>query len=456
MTPLRSVFLAVIVLASCSHIRAAETSVYEQAPDPIEASLQLVRTARAGYGGSQDTSSPDVFFEDGLNEAEVVYLALSRHPDIRAADARRNAIVGDLEGARLYPNPQFEAGFEEGEPGGNLGGAEFNFALSQQILTGGRFGKRIRAAKGSTKAASWSYFEAGALLAAEARRGFFRVLATKELERITSDQVSLAKELLSIVERRLEAGATTLSEKLRAESFLASVRTKETRARATLEVAEANLRGLLIDVPAETPWSGHLPSIRIPDEVEAVLNVLEKTSPTLRRLAMELAVAEARVSVAIAGRRPNLTVGLGVRRNRAIDDTSYMATIGAPLPVSNRNQGMILRTRAEVVEAKALLESAQYRLRATARGLLSQLTRTKEQILAFREVVIPKAREALDLSRTGYQQGKFPYINVLDTQRELASALQQELQLRLEYALIQIRLDTALGYPLAPITGESR
>lgn len=417
------------------------------APDPLEAAAARVLPYRQGYTDDLPVDLLARLPEGGLDEAEAVLLSLARHPILRAAGSRRDAVLGDVTGARLYPNPSFELEAEEVEPGANLGGAEFNALLRQQILTAGRLGKRVRAAERQREVAGWAYLETGVALAAEVRAAFLRVLAARELVSISQEQVGLAKELVSIVARRLVAGATNLAEKLRAESFLASVETRLLQAQATLGVSEASLRGLLPGVPANPEWQGDLPIPAEPPRTAPVLPEIDELSPSLQRLARSIQAARARLVLARTGRRPNVEVGLGVRRNRAIDDTSYLASFGVPLPVRDRNQGGIVRARAEIAEAEANLDAERLRVRARIEGLSVRLTRLLEQIRTYRDVVLPKARQALELSRAGYQRGKFPYLNVLDAQRELASALGDELQLRLQYALTRVQLDQALGYP---------
>lgn len=384
---------------------------------------------------------------DGVDELEAVLLSLVRHPDMEVARARRAGVEGGLRGARLYPNPVLQLGAEEVEPGADLSGAELTFLLQQQVLTAGRYPKRVRAAQQALDAADWNYFEAGVALAAEARGAFLRVLAAQEMVRLAEEQVALAGELVSIVSRRLVAGATTRAELLRAESFQATVETSLQRAWAVRGVNNAELRGLVPGLPAEAVWVGELPEAGPQPATWGVELEVARSSPQLRRLEAAREAARAQVEVARTGRHPNVTVGVGVRRNRAVDDTSYMANLSLPLPTSNRNQGGIAQASAKVAEVSAELASAGLRVRAQARGLMVTLEKLREQALTYRNVVVPKAREALELSHLGFQRGKFAYLNVLDAQRELAGALRNELQLRLQYGLTRVQLDAVLGYP---------
>lgn len=416
-------------------------------PNPLQEAIARVFPYREEYRDPLPPAAIRKLEEDGIDEHEVVLLTLLRHPDVTVAEAQRLATEADLQGARLYPNPWLQMEAEEVEPGAQLGGAELNFLLRQQVLTGGRYSKGIRTARRRVEAAEWSFYEAAATLAAEARSSFLRVLASRELVALSREQERLAEALASVVTKRVTAGSTSLAEQLRAEVFVADTSTRRARAEATLEVTNIALRALLVETSREPSWVGVLPDSRPPPTPSRVQDLLTDTSPTLARLQSTYQASRASLSTERARRHPNLAVGLGVRRNRASDDTSYLATLGLPIPLSDRNQGGIQRSHAESLEARAALDSARLRLGARSQGLLATLSQLHHQCESFRTVILPKAREALELSQTGFRSGKFPYINVLDAQRELSASLRRELELRFEYALTKVQLEALLGYP---------
>ena len=79
-------------------------------------------------------------------------------------------------------------------------------------------------------------------------------------------------------------------------------------------------------------------------------------------------------------------------------------------------------------------------------GTASQRLRTAaEQVASYRERILPKANEALRLVQSGFEQGKFGFIDLLDTQRttaEVRLAYQQKL---LELNVAQAELEALLA-----------
>jgi cobalt-zinc-cadmium efflux system outer membrane protein len=66
------------------------------------------------------------------------------------------------------------------------------------------------------------------------------------------------------------------------------------------------------------------------------------------------------------------------------------------------------------------------------------------QAASYHERILPKAAEALRLVKTGFEQGKFSFIDLLDTQRttaEVRLAYQEKL---LELNIAQVELEALL------------
>ena len=64
-----------------------------------------------------------------------------------------------------------------------------------------------------------------------------------------------------------------------------------------------------------------------------------------------------------------------------------------------------------------------------------------EQVANYRERILPKATEALRLVQTGFEQGKFNFIDLVDTQRTTAEARLAYQQKLLELNIAQAELE---------------
>ncbi len=86
--------------------------------------------------------------------------------------------------------------------------------------------------------------------------------------------------------------------------------------------------------------------------------------------------------------------------------------------------------------AAAELTATEYRLLQELISLEARLRAAGEQVIAYRDRILPKAEEALRLVQGGFEAGKFGFIDLLDTQRTVAEA-------RLAYQEKLLELNTA-------------
>ena len=115
------------------------------------------------------------------------------------------------------------------------------------------------------------------------------------------------------------------------------------------------------------------------------------------------------------------------------------------MPIIDRSKGRKQEAQANVSVAEAELAAIEQRLLRDW-GTASQRLRTAaEQVASYRERILPKANEALRLVQRGFEEGKFGFIDLLDTQRtaaEVRLAYQQKL---LELNVAQADLEALLA-----------
>ena len=126
----------------------------------------------------------------------------------------------------------------------------------------------------------------------------------------------------------------------------------------------------------------------------------------------------------------------------------FMVTV--PLPIIDRSKGRKQEAQASVSVAESELTAVEQRLLRDW-GVASQRLRTAvDQVANYRERILPKANEALRLVQRGFEEGKFGFIDLLDTQRtaaEVRLAYQQKL---LELNIAQADIEALLAWVPSP------
>ena len=141
---------------------------------------------------------------------------------------------------------------------------------------------------------------------------------------------------------------------------------------------------------------------------------------------------------------PDVKVGVAGGRIGATDESIVQLGFSLPLPILDRGKGKRQEARANVNIAEAELHAAQQQLHREWANALKRYRTAAEQVANYRERMLPKATEALRLVQTGFEQGKFGFIDLVDTQRMTAEARLAYQQKLLEMNLAQAELEALL------------
>lgn len=141
---------------------------------------------------------------------------------------------------------------------------------------------------------------------------------------------------------------------------------------------------------------------------------------------------------------PDVKMGLAGGRIGETDQSIIQLGFSVPLPLIDRGKGKLQEARANVSEAEAELHVAQQQLQREWANAQQRYRTAAEQVASYRERILPKAAEALRLVQTGFEQGKFNFIDLVDTLRTTAEARLAYQQKLLEMNIAQAELEALL------------
>jgi cobalt-zinc-cadmium efflux system outer membrane protein len=144
--------------------------------------------------------------------------------------------------------------------------------------------------------------------------------------------------------------------------------------------------------------------------------------PQLRVIQLSRQQAELSARRANLETRPDVNVGVAGGQEAGTGHSIVEFKVGIPLPIFDRSRGLKKETRATVQELIAREEQTRRELSVQAAAAYLRFQSAAAQAAIYRNGVIPKAEAAMKLLQTGYDQGKFGLIDLLDTQRTVAEA----------------------------------
>ncbi len=392
---------------------------------------------------------------EALTLEDALRLAADNNPELQAAMDRTDAAAGRARQAGLWDNPSLNLNAEEWpvSGGGGFNDAKQTVGISQTVPFPGK--RRLERAIGTTGLEQ----TAVALelrrreLVREVTSAYYRTLAAQNLVTVAGDLVSVAESSANYARERVRAGAAADQEQLRAEISLE-------QARAELEgfrQQQATAHQLLVQFLGDTTFIEHQLSGVLPETAD--LDKLNRPPETWLLRHPELIMAEtgqkqADLQLKRAGLKPYPDVTVALAGGRLGDTSQSIVELGLtiPLPLIDTSRGDRQEAAANVRVAEAERLAAEIRLLTEWRSACVRFRTAAGQVDTYRDRILPRANEALRLVRTGFEEGKFGFIDLLDTQRTAAEVRLAYQHRLLELGLAQAEIEYFTGRPAPAAT----
>ncbi|MCG3147725.1 MAG: Cobalt-zinc-cadmium resistance protein CzcC [Verrucomicrobiae bacterium] len=368
--------------------------------------------------------SPSVARADALTAEQAVQTALAQNPELLAARQQIEAATGRAVQARLWPNPELELSSEEFPPrGGGFSSAQNLVGVAQTVPFPGKKPLDARIGRQAVTVAEWEYLGREIELVREVKTAFTTALAAEKKVTVSAQLLELARSLADAAAKRVAAGAATDQERLRAEIELDRATVELTAARRELVEAQTTLATLMGRAREPVgPLHGELRETADLPALEQAREQMLARHPNIRAAAAGKERAELELRRAKIEPLPDVTVGVAGGRDFGEKETIMEFRVSLPLPIFDRAQGRKREARAEAEIARFDLTATEQRLIRELSVVDARLRAVAEQVEAYRKRILPKAEEALQLVRGGFEAGKFGFLDLVDTQRTLAES----------------------------------
>jgi len=427
----------------CIVVSACSTSLRDRQWVDRELQERVGATMR---GGAPTALPSGVYLEDGLDEGELVSVALWRNPSLLAELTRIDAARASLDEARRPANPQITVL-------GNFGPVSAVATLLVPLESLWQTPTRTKMAAREADATAESVLMRALdlvrdvrLLHVELGLATDRVVIRRELATISAElaRISAVRARLGDVspleERLLSAEAQTTADAI----DLAETEVKLSRARLAAQLAfdEKMSWGLRASFSAdafETPG------------IKELVAIARAARPDVRAAQFAVDAAMARA---------------GWERTRAVSFSTVVeghwnqpsgpaARVGGrtELPIFGANPGGIGRADAEVARVSAQHKVVAYTTvlevtTAWARAL--QAARSRKR---FEENVLPSLKAAREIATNSFESGDETYLVILDALKRSGDARLRLAELTAEQRRAQCELDRAIGARLLVARG---
>jgi outer membrane protein TolC len=388
-----------------------------------------------------DESAPVLPSPLGLGD--VIDLAIQRRDEIPAAQARTRAaearptLVSALEDPMISPSVDHKPF--------TMDDADRSLTIEQRIpLSGIRRHRRASALADVDRLradASRTALDVGV----QAANAFLMLQERRRTEVLLSEQIALARDVVSAADARYASGTAPQSDVLRAEVEVARLEALARALASEVRGAEAMLNtSLALDPALPVP---PLAPLDLPEALPSwpAIEAALAPRPELAAGRAEVARAEAELQVMRDMYRPMATVRTGPAYTMA-DGQGWMAMVGISLPIWRG------KLRAGVEEAQAMRAMSEADLQAMTRMIqgdaalaLSQLQAARDRQVALRDDVLPRARMAIEPAVASYAAGRLPLVSVIEAVQALWSVQADLISADTELGMAWVRLARASG-----------
>lgn len=443
--------LSAFLMVSCS---AAVSSTFQSGGTrPVLPSGEGARTREADEttGRGEPTSV--------LTLPDAVALALLNNPELAEYSWQVRANEARVIQAGLRPNPEGLVIVEDVFGTGRFRGtreAQVTMQLSQAIELGGKRAARVAAAAGSRDLASREYEVKRVEVLARVTERFIDLLAAQQLVGLAKATLQLDGQTLDATARRVTAGAGSLLDERKARIEVARGRIVAEHAEHELAVARRELAATWgSTTPRFERIEGDLFGRRAFPSYERLTEDLARAPDMLHRLS-EKQLREAEVRLADTKRVPTPIVAAGIRHLEGPNDEAVVFGLIVPLPTSDRNQGGRAEARALLSKSEESRRTTEVRLRTLIFALHQELRHASAALDALEGEILPQAEESVSLSRRGFIEGRFSYLDLADAERTLRAVRKERIETAASYHHLVLEIERLTGEPIDAASHDER
>ncbi len=355
-------------------------------------------------------------------------------------------------GALENPIASYQYGYSDfSEP---FGGKKHRFGLMQPIPWFGTLGARKRVARRVADAAFQDFELERFMTRLDVKSAYFQYyLATRRIE-ITSANLELMKSYEVVVRTRYQAGLTGYAELARTQVELAEMESTLQSMHDMIPPTRIKLLSILnLPDTLSLPEPRELPAFDERFDRDSLIELAISASPELNGAMHEVEARRAELVVAKKEAWPEFMLGVEYERSESINHVGvtekmndYMLGLQMTIPL------WFGKNRAMRKAAESQVQSTEYTLQEKRNDVVAMVAMTHfeyqdalRRMRLYRDGLIPKAQEALEVSFTAYQSGQTEFLMLLEAQQQLLQFELESERARVEAATKLAELEVLCG-----------
>lgn len=437
--------ISLCVLVGC------KTSEHAQVFDPEYAHLthSVYQAWHAAEPAEDAISTVSLLLEGPHPVEEYIRFALNQNPGIQAARKRMEASALQVPVAASLQDPMFGTTVFPNSVQTAAGQQEVALSISQKLPWHGKLSARAELAESQADVSRAQLAAVELATIEKVKLAYYELYFIQQAISVTTAEQKLLGDIRIVANTRYKTGKTSQQDLLRADLEISSIDKDLIQLRQRLESGQARLaRVLHISPETKLLAENHLPDEQVPHDLAWLKRQAVMARPELHTQLAMLERDRQAVDLKRFDYLPDVTLGAtwidvasaGISPVANGQD-SFLITAGINLPIYRKRLDSSVRS----AEAKAVSSAREYdSLRdgtlAEVTDLLAQARSQQEMLLLFREDILPKAHQTLEVSSGAYNVGEVDFLQLIDNWRQL-----------LHYKVSYYRIEASIRQTLAKL-----
>jgi cobalt-zinc-cadmium efflux system outer membrane protein len=420
-------FLLLVVGASCSPSAWAQAS--SQASGPVRITLDEAIQMALAHNHNLLAARTTI----QQSEAQEATANLRPNP----------ALVGDVQFLPIFQPDQFSSDYIDNS-------AQFDLGLSYLFERGKKRQHRLQAAKDQTAVTRSLVADNERSLTFQVAAGFTNTQLAESVLDLAQQNLKSFQNTVDISRERYRAGDISEGDYLKIKLQLLQFQTDVSQARLARVQALADLRRLLgyESVAPDYDVANSFDYRPVSANLEDLQAKALAARPDLRAAQQGVAAANSQYELARANGKRDITAQISYTHITALNTASFFGSV--ELPIFDRNQGEIARTRYAITQAQEQQRATSDQVLTDVRDAYEALRTNDEVLQLYRSGYLDEARQNRDISEYAYKRGAASLLDFLDATRSYRATELAYRQALASYLLALEQLREAVGTRTLP------
>jgi cobalt-zinc-cadmium efflux system outer membrane protein len=356
---------------------------------------------------------------------EAIRLALQRN---HALQAQRTMILQNQAQeitANLRPNPviswdsQFFPLFNPGEFSASYveNQAQFDFGIGYLFERGKKRQHRLQAAKDQTAVTRSQVADDERQLVFNLSQQFVTALLAKSTFEFAQQNLDSFRQTVDISQKRYSAGDMSEGDLLKIKLQMFQFESDLAAARLAKSQALIALRQQVgyESVPDNFDVEGELDYQPMKGNVEDLQALALRSRPDLQAAQQGVVAARSQLALAQANGKRDLNASFSYTHTAGISSGAFFFNID--LPIFDRNQGEIARTRYAITQSQEQQLEAAQQVLTDVRNAYESLRMNEQIIKLYQGGYVDQAKQSKDIDEYSYKRGVASLLDYLDAER---------------------------------------